>query len=394
MHKIVNVFAVVLSILTNFPSAAVAAEPAPIPAGGTWTNVTPGGVDLVNMLSCENYGSITMAADPARPSDLFTQFHCQGVWKSVDYGLKWSGPINIGPGGAGASGAGGLAIARGPDRQPPILYSAGIRGTGVGFWKSTDGGVSWTNYRVAPGGDRQDFYPPVVDPYDPNHLIMTGHQMTLIVQSVDGGRSWSEVPMAAGMKQSGGTGFIFFINTGRAETTADTWIWTAEATGSKTGTWRTSDRGRTWTRVDSNEHPHGQMQIYQPDNGGLVFMPAFHSDLGAGVLRSTDYGETWTRVGIAMDQAAVFGTPNRVYAMYAWACGGCKLDPALQSASQPGISGWARMSTPPEMTIGPAQTATVFDGTNYIVLTANWRGGLWRFVERVPLISNPPGNGN
>ena len=25
---------------------------------------------------------------------------------------------------------------------------------------------------------------------------------------------------------------------------------------------------------------------------------------------------------------------------------------------------------------------TVFDGTNYIViLTANWRGGLWRFVE-------------
>jgi hypothetical protein len=39
------------------------------------------------------------------------------------------------------------------------------------------------------------------------------------------------------------------------------------------------------------------------------------------------------------------------------------------------------MSTPPEMTIGPAQTATVFDGTNFIILTANWRGGLWRFIE-------------
>jgi hypothetical protein len=33
------------------------------------------------------------------------------------------------------------------------------------------------------------------------------------------------------------------------------------------------------------------------------------------------------------------------------------------------------------MTIGPAQAAFVFDGTNYIVVTANWRGGLWRFVE-------------
>ena len=40
------------------------------------------------------------------------------------------------------------------------------------------------------------------------------------------------------------------------------------------------------------------------------------------------------------------------------------------------------MSAPPEMTIGPAQTATVFDGISYIVLTADWRGGLWRFVSK------------
>jgi len=213
---------------------------------------------------------------------------------------------------------------------------------------------------------------------------MTGHQSSLLVQSVDGGKTWSEVPTADGMRDSTGTGFVFFIDTGRAETTRDTWIWTAEATGRKIGTWRTSDRGHIWTHVDSNEHPHGEMQIYQPDKGGTVFMPGFHSDLGAGVLRSINYGQTWTRVGIAMDQAIVFGTPNHVYAMYAWACGGCILDPALQSAPQPGISGWARMSTPPEMPIGPAQTTTVFDGTNWIVLTANWRGGLWRFVEPAP----------
>lgn len=152
----------------------------------------------------------------------------------------------------------------------------------------------------------------------------------------------------------------------------------------------TSNGGATWVRVDGNEHPHGQMQIYQPDATGVVYMPGSYSKLGAGVLRSTDYGETWTHVGIAMNEAVVFGTPKRVYAMYAWAtwpCGGCLIDPALQSAPQPGISGWARMSTPPEMTIGPAQAATVFDGTNYIVLTANWRGGLWRFIERTRLQS-------
>jgi len=385
MFRVISTLTIAASALTCALFITAAIEPSPIAPDAKWNDVTPNGVDLVNPLSCENYGSITMAADPVRPSNLFTQLHCQGVWKSIDYGRTWSGPINTGHGGAGANGAGGLAIARGPNGQPPILYSAGIRGTGVGFWRSTDGGVSWTNYRVGPSGDRQRFYPPVVDPYDPIHLLMTGHQSSLIVQSMDGGLSWSEIPIADNMKQSGGTGFIFFIDTGHAETTAGTWIWTAEATGREIGTWRTSDHGRTWTQIDSNEHPHGQMQIYQPDNGGIVFMPAFHSKLGAGILRSTDYGQTWTRVGLPIDQAVVFGTPQRVYAMYAWACGGCLLDPGLQSAPQPGISGWERMSTPSNMLIGPAQIATVFDGTNRIVLTANWRGGLWRYVEPTPL---------
>jgi hypothetical protein len=119
-----------------------------------------------------------------------------------------------------------------------------------------------------------------------------------------------------------------------------------------------------------------------PDASGVVYMPGIYSKLGDGVLRSTDFGETWIHVGIAIYQAAVFGSPNHVYAMFAWACRDCLIDPALQSAPQPGTFGWTRMSTPPEMTIGPAQTATVFDGTNFIIVTANWRGGLWRFVEK------------
>jgi hypothetical protein len=377
--KIIRCMSAFVLALTMSGLGAIAAEPAPVQS--SWTDVTPSSVDLRDKLSCDNYGSITMLADPARPSDLFTQFHCQGVWKSVDYGLTWFGPINTGPGGRGASGAGGLAIARGPDGQAPILYSAGIRGTGVGFWKSTDGGVSWTNFHVAPGGDRQDFYPPAVDPSNADHLIMSGHEMNLIVQSYDGGQTWSSIRMAQGMYQNGGTGFLFFINTGHAEATAKTWLWTAQGTGGLIGTWRTSNAGETWARVDNNEHPHGQMQIYQPDTSGVLYMPGTYSKHGAGVLRSTDYGETWTRVGENQDQAVVFGTPKRVYAMYAWACDNCSLDPALQSAPQPGMSGWARMPTPPKMTIGPAQATTVFDGSHYIVMTANWRGGLWRFVE-------------
>jgi hypothetical protein len=356
----------------------------PPPSGGTplaWTNVTPPGVDLTNSLDCGNFGTITVVADPARPSNLYTHFDCQGIWKSTDFGQTWSGPINTGGGGAGAKGAGGIAIAPGPAGQPPILYSAGIRGTGMGFWKSTDGGVSWTNFNVAPGGSRQDFYPPVVDPYNGNHLLMAGHEMNLLVQSTDGGRTWTNVPLAGGMNQNGGTAAIFFINTGNASTTANTWLWLAQASGGAVGTWRTTNGGASWTRVDSNEHPHGNSQIYQPDTSGVVFMAGLYSASGWGVVRSTDFGQTWAHVGSTTNQATVFGTPANVYSMWSWACGKCTLDAAEQRAPAPGISGWVSAPAPSSMSIGAAQAVVVFDGSRYVIVSANWLAGLWRLVE-------------
>jgi hypothetical protein len=348
---------------------------------GTWTNVTPSNVNLTSDLDCGNYGTITVVADPMRPSNLYAQFNCQGIWKSTDYGRTWSGPINTGAGGQGANGAGGIAIAPGPIGQPPILYSAGIRGTGTGFWRSLDGGVSWTNYFVAPGGSRQDFYPPIVDPYNPNHLILNGHEMNLLVQSFDGGQSWVTVPIATGMNENGGTGALAFVNTGDATTTANTWLWLAQGTGGSVGTWRTTNGGSSWTRVDNNEHPHGTSQFYQPDASGVVYMAGLYSALGWGVLRSSDYGQTWAHVGGSSGEAVVFGTPGNVYAMWSWACGRCTLDPAAETAPAPGASGWGAMTMPSGMAMGPAQAAVVFDGTRYVIITANWWSGLWRYVE-------------
>jgi hypothetical protein len=183
------------------------------------------------------------------------------------------------------------------------------------------------------------------------------------------------------MNQSGGTGFLFFINTGSPATTANTWLWSAQGSGGAIGTWRTTNGGNSWTRVESNEHPHGEMQIYQPDTSGVIYMPGLYSHLGWGVLRSTDFGQSWTHVGKSTGEAVVFGTPNRIYAMYAWACRGCAVDPAMQVAPTPGITGWTTASPPSEMVIGPAQTVTVFDGTHYVIVTANWLAGLWRYVE-------------
>jgi len=368
------------------PLAALPADPnlAPPPTTfGTWTNVTPAGINLTSALSCGNYGTQSAQVDPAHPSDIYTMFMCQGVYKSTDYGATWNGPINTGTNGALITDcAGGITIGTNSSASTPTLYAACIRGTGIGFWISTDGGVNWTQSVVAPG-PTQDFYTAVVDPYDPNHLLMAAHERNLLVESTDGGQNWASVALDAGMMENGGTGEIFFINNGTAGGTRGLWLWIAQESGGNYGTWRTADSGAHWTKVDKNEHSHGSSQIYQPDNNGVVYMAGSYSASGNGVLRSTDYGQTWSHVGsTASGETVVIGTSKNVYAMYGWAIGiGGTINAAFEIATEPGNGTWASKDVPSGLSQGAAQLAVVNDGTHNIIVGAMWNGGLWRYVE-------------
>jgi hypothetical protein len=339
-------------------------------------------VNLIGVLACGNYGTETVQVDPMHPSNLYTEFNCQGIWKSTDYGATWTGPINTGSNGTTISDcAGGITVAPSSTANVPTIYESCIRGSGTGFWKSVDGGVNWTRYFVAPSGSsRQDYYPPVVDPYNENHLLMAGHEQDFVVESVDGGQTWSNVSIASGMLENGGTGAIFFINTGNAATTNGTWLWMAQQSGGVYGTWRTNNAGTSWVHVDNNEHPHGSSQIYQPDNKGVVYMAGAYSALGWGVLRSADYGQTWTHVGGTSNEMVVFGTPSNVYAMLACACTGAP-GTFFTVAAQPGTGTWANPSVPSGLTNGAAQVSVVNDGTHNILVGAMWVAGVWRYVE-------------
>lgn len=371
---------------------------------GIWQNVTPSNVDLANALDCGNFGTQFVVVDPARPSDLYADFNCQGVWKSTDYGQTFSGPINTGTNGTivGNGAAGGLAIA--PNgTNPPILYKSGIRSGalgGIGFWKSTDGGVSWTHPNVTNScTGASDFNVPVVDPYDANHLLLNGHECSQLIESTDGGSTWMNVNLASGMILSGGSQGAYFVNTGNPASTRDTWLWINQAgsacsSGGPGGLWRTADGGVNWSRVECVEHAHGTSQFYQPDaTSGVVYVAGLYGLQGSGVYRSADYGLTWLHVGGNGSQNDVFGTPSSMYAGWGGACGHCGQDPSLQSAAQPGITGWANIPKPAAMNEGLATAAVTFDGSNSVIVTANWTGGLLRYVEpgtgAVPPTSTP-----
>jgi hypothetical protein len=383
----------VVSAINSAGESANSAQASAVPSSpppttfGTWINVTPTGVDLDHTLTCGNFGATTLQADAAHPSNLYTEFNCQGIWKSTDYGLTWTGPINTGTNGAAVGDcSGGIALSPDSTAAVPTIYESCFRGSGAGFWKSVDGGVNWTRYFVAPSGtSRQDYFPPVVDPYDGNHLLMAGHEQDYVVESLDAGQSWSNVPIADGMKQNTGTGVasgaVLFINTGNAAVTRATWLWMGQQSGGIYGTWRTSNSGAAWVRVDKNEHG-GAPQIYQPDNNGAVFMAGAYSALGQGVLRSNDYGQTWTHVGLGANEAVVFGTSHNVYAMYGYPVGpGGSNDPAFEVASQPGTGTWVAPGTPAGLTQGSAQIAVVNDGTHNVMVGAMYNSGVWRYVE-------------
>jgi hypothetical protein len=377
----------VVSALNSFGESANSAQVSALPVVsnpppttfGTWTNVTPSGVDLSSAL-CSNFGARTIQADPANPGNLYTGFDCQGIWKSTDYGVTWTGPINTGSNGALAGDcSGGITIAPGSTASVPTIYQACIRGNAVGFWRSVDGGVNWTQYVVAPGGVRQDYLPPVVDPYDNNHLLMTGHEFDSIVESVDGGATWTSVSLASGMLENVLNSTIFFVNTGASSTTRGTWLWSGAPVGGTYGTWRTANGGASWVQVDKNE---GTSQIYQPDSTGLVFMAGNYSVLGAGVLRSKDYGQTWTHVGLTLGASVAFGTSKNVYSMAGAPVGaGNTFNPNFQVGAQPGTGTWVTPNVLGGLSQGPGQISVVNDGTHNVFVGAMWNAGLWRYVE-------------
>lgn len=357
--------------------------PPPPPASGTWVNVTPSSVNLsTGVGGCGNYGTAGVMADSANPGTMYTEFNCQGVWISTDYGVTWTGPVNTGINGTAVTNCQGT-ITVNPNANPgglATLYQSCLGGSAVGFWISTDNGVDWTQYNIAPlPANRQDVYPPVIDPYNASHLLMAGHEQNFIVESKDGGHTWTNVALNAGMAESGGTAAIIFIDMGNSFTTATTFLWMSQQGGGP-GTWRTTNDGGTWTKVDSGEHGHGVEQIYQL-GGGVIYVPQAYSALGWGLLRSVDYGVTFSHVGGGGNLTNAWGTTKNIYGMFGFPIGtGCN-NPAFEIGGLPGTGTYTQVSTPAGMCQGSAWVTTVNAGGSNIFLGAMFNSGLWRYVE-------------
>ena len=258
-----------------------------------------------------------------------------GVWKSTDYGLRWTSISDSTLPGTSTS-IGAIAVA--PSDAKVIYVGTGeadIRNTfitGDGVFRSSDAGKTWTSAGLE---DTHTISNLVVDPANPDvvYAASLGHVFVPdaergVFKTTDGGRTWQKV---------------LFVNdsTGCVNLVADPsnanvlyaamWQvyrapWGLFSGGAGSGIYKTTDGGAHWTDLTHNAGLPagilGKIGVAVAGSAPNVVYAAIQAKEG-GVFRSSDGGATWQRVNDewklrqrAFYYTAIFADPrdsNTVY---------------------------------------------------------------------------------
>ena len=232
-----------------------------------------------------------------------------------------------------------IAVPRTAEPRPTTWY---VGSAGGGVWKTTNGGVTWQ--AASSGLGTETIGDLAVAPSDPNLLWAgTGEKNSLrsaywgdgVYRSTNAGRSWTHM----GLRESRAIGRIVIhpTNPGIVYVAALGNLW---APGGERGVYKTTDSGRTWTRVLFANDTSGFVDLeMDPSNPDVLYAASWHRlrfggsrmqgvGAGSGVYKSTDGGATWTRLtdpqlatGLPTDRMGRIGlavspqNPSVVYAM-------------------------------------------------------------------------------
>jgi photosystem II stability/assembly factor-like uncharacterized protein len=229
-----------------------------------------------------------------------------GIWKTTDAGVVWT-PIFDGQ---SVASIGALVVA---PSDPKTIYAGtgetDIRedlSTGNGVYKSTDGGGTWKNIGLE---ETRQIGRIVVDPRDANIVYVgaLGHAYGPnaergVYKSVDGGAVWtrvldlgadigvSDLAMAAGDPR------VLFAGAWHVQ--RPPWSSYAPTDGSGSGLYRSSDAGKTWSRLDGNGLPAGDwgrvgVAVASDGKRAYALIEAKLDAKKSGLYRSDDGGNTW-----------------------------------------------------------------------------------------------------
>jgi photosystem II stability/assembly factor-like uncharacterized protein len=265
---------------------------------------------------------------PGRPNTFYFGAADGGVWKSTDAGRTWTPSFQD----ESVASIGALVVA---PSDPDVLYAGtGQVSTrwdipvGDGVYRSSDGGESWESCGLVESEHIGRLW---VDPRDAQVVLAAalGHLYGPntergVFRSEDGGRTWSRVLFvdddtgAVDLAGDPSAPDVLFAATWQARR----WPWQAyftPITGPGSGIHRSSDGGRTWTRLVGNGLPDvdvGRIGLaVAPGSGGARVYATIDAGEQGGLFRSDDSGAHWTRVnddtGLANDYFAALTVDPR-----------------------------------------------------------------------------------
>lgn len=304
-----------------------------------------------------------------------------GVWKTTNGGDTWARTPSQGPNNElTRTGAQPLVV---DFTDSNIVYAGSIK-TGLGLFKSTNGGASWGTKSIIPNGIEPDVYWMSMDPSNHLHLLLTFHSAGQnwaasgnagVLESFDGGATWPGVHQSGGWTGAGQ--FVFFIggrNDGSADTSGTHWLVTTQGSG----LWRTENSGQSWTRVADFDMTHGMAQLYRAPNRALYL-----GSIGK-IFRSTDNGRTWADTGAQTSgdgYGGIIGDDTNIWTMlgntgfavqgpHRW-----QTLPITDTTSSPSASKWTFFGST-QYENGPAHM--LYDPENRVLYASTWGVGIMR----------------
>ncbi|MGQ0736039.1 MAG: VPS10 domain-containing protein [Acidobacteriota bacterium] len=285
------------------------------PAGGQAPRQAPASAaptDLFAGLSFRNIGPATMggrvddlAVLESNPAVFYVGTATGGLWKTVNNGTTWEVLFDDLD---EAVSIGDIAIA--PNDANTVWVGSGENNNrqsgswGNGVYKSTDGGQTWKHMGLR---DSKHIARIIVDPVD-HDVVYVAALGSLwgpgkergVYKTTDGGVTWTNVLFvdqdtgATELVQDPANNKVLYAATYQRRRA--TWGFNGGGPGS--GIYKTSDAGRTWTKLTQGipEGPLGRigMDVYRA-NPNIVYARIEHAR-ESGTYRSDDAGLTWRRM--------------------------------------------------------------------------------------------------